>query len=256
MFKQQQQQQQNRPVNNKICRVCLSLVEDSVEINTVEQSTGFMPFRDKLALVVPEMMLDMIQDPVICIPCSEELKQAYEFKNKCMQTEEKIRRLVQNCGGVIYSLDLSNIANRSKVKIKQLPPLTPLADKPVTSSFPPAVILKVEKQTAKKTMASDGQSNEVIVVADETSENEAEIEFHAVNECAERNASEVEEQPLLVPKSEELIDINDDPLFFCEEKVKNKNCLFHFILFLLFRREKLIVLPAIFAVNASLECFV
>lgn len=96
---------------SKICRVCLVLVENaanSLRINTVEASTGFMPLRDKLALCVPEMVLDMIQDPVICTRCSLELQAAYEFKNKCLQTEEKIRRLIRSVGGVV---DLTQIAN-------------------------------------------------------------------------------------------------------------------------------------------------
>lgn len=217
----QHQQQQRQP--SKICRVCLSLVDECLEINTVEQSTGFMPYRDKLALVVPEMMLDMIQDPVICIPCSNGLKQAYEFKQKCMQTEGKIRRLVQNCGGVIYSLDLTNIADRSKIKIKQPPPLTPLI-KRQSMTFPPAIILKVDKQKQKQQIKKQVKIQIPEVVTVEDSGEEAEIEFHAVNELAEKNALELEEEPLLLPKTEEPIEIQDDPLFdpngtFTEDKV-------------------------------------
>lgn len=100
---------------SNICRICLVLVQDennSFSINTVEETTGFMPLRDKLALCVPEMVLDMIQDPVICTSCSVELQSAYEFKTKCLQTEEKIRRLIQSVGGTVYSMDLSKIATK------------------------------------------------------------------------------------------------------------------------------------------------
>lgn len=100
---------------SNICRICLVLVQDennSFSINTVEESTGFMPLRDKLALCVPEMVLDMIQDPAICTACSVELQAAYEFKTKCLQTEEKIRRLIQSVGGTVYSMDLSKIATK------------------------------------------------------------------------------------------------------------------------------------------------
>lgn len=251
--------------SSRICRVCLSLVEECMEINTVEHLTGFMPYRDKLALVVPEMMLDMIQDPAICMECSDELQQAYKFKKKCMDTEEKIRRLVQSYGGVIYSLDLSNIADKSKLKRKEaqsvtsistttttLPP-PPLLPKP--TKFPPAVILKITQQKPKTTIikkvepkqeqttAVDKQTVEIVaitksdgaIVAKETEETilpsvsgGGEIEFHAVNELAEKNVMEVD-GPLLLPKREEPIevedpfcDINTLPMPLFEDKVRHQ----------------------------------
>lgn len=241
MYQQQQQQEQEQQEvkPSRICRVCLSLVDECMEINTVEHSTGFMPYRDKLALVVPEMMLDMIQDPAICIDCSNELQEAYKFKQKCMQTEEKIRRLVQSYGGVIYSLDLSNIADRSKLKQKPQPP-PPLLPKP---KFPPAVILKVvqpksktgnnriiagrnpERKQQKVEIVAITKKEAGIVTKVKTNEEctilpsvscekqTDEIEFHAVNELSERNALEVD-GPLLLPKSEEIVDEQGDP--FCD----------------------------------------
>lgn len=173
---------------SKICRICLVLVENeanSVNINTVEESTGFMPLRDKLALCVPEMVLDMIQDPVICTTCSQELQAAYEFKNKCLQTEEKIRRLIQCVGGVVYSLDLSKIANPSTAAkppaIKAPPPVVQSPPPLVPTSaplrqYPPAIITKVEKMEKVKKHADP------VIVKKEPEAEVCEIEFQDVND--------------------------------------------------------------------------
>lgn len=239
---QQPQQQTNKLKPSRICRVCLSIVEESKEINTVEHSTGFMPYRDKLALVVPEMMLDMIQDPAICIECSDELQQAYKFKQKCMQTEEKIRRLVQSYGGVIYSLDLSNIADRSKLKQKNSETLLVAQPPPSSASskalkFPPAVLLKVtqqqpqvikkkedkveEKVVVKKNVIKTEVALPVETIVDETVAKpsvsgsqkvidvEDEIEFHAVDVMETKNPVE---ESLLIPQTEETVEEQSDPL--------------------------------------------
>lgn len=199
---------------NKICRVCLGLVEECIDINTVEETTGFMPYRDKLALVVPEMMLDMIQSPVICVSCCEQLNLAYEFKQKCMQTEEKIRRLVQSYGGVLYSLDLTNIANKPKVIIPQAP-------KPVRIiKFPPAVVVKVDgtksaKEIEFETAEEIAEKMKQVVKKDTVTvttkeEVKDEMEEEAVEEEEEEEEVEEEaEDPLLVPQtSSEQTEVN------------------------------------------------
>lgn len=179
---------------SKICRICLVLVENeanSISINTVEESTGFMPFRDKLALCVPEMVLDMIQDPVICTACSHELQASYEFKNKCLQTEEKIRRLIQCVGGVVYSLDLSKIANSNTRTPKQ---------QQSTSQYPPAIITKVitEKPTQKPV-----EIDKVIVKKEQDSD-VCEIEFQDVSRFTQPKLEEVS-----VPRD---VPVSNDPL--------------------------------------------
>lgn len=245
---------------NRICRVCLALVEDCMEINMVEEMTGYMPYRDKLAMVVPEMMLDMIQDPAICVECSDKLQQAYAFKKICMETEEKIRRLVQSYGGVIYSLDLSNIADRSKLKKKETvaaaaattttttaPPLVPLL--PRATKFPPAVILKIAQQKPPQKIEPKQDveivaitKNDGAIVAQQKTEDEAmilpsvsgggaavgsEIEFHAVNELDEVKPVLDDEGPLLLPEHEEPIDVDEqsDPLFDVTATVVHQNSL-------------------------------
>lgn len=239
---------------SRICRVCLTLVEECMEINMVEEMTGYMPYRDKLAMVVPEMMLDMIQDPAICFECSDKLQQAYAFKKICMETEEKIRRLVQSYGGVIYSLDLSNIADRSKLKKKEpvaiaAPPPPPLL--PRATKFPPAVILKIAQQKPPQKIEPKQDveivaltKNDGAIVAQQKTEDGAmilpsvsggaavggEIEFHAVNELEEEEEVKTEldgEGPLLLPKHEEAIDVDEqrDPLFDVSPMVVHQNSL-------------------------------
>lgn len=195
---------------SKICRICLVLVENeanSISINTVEESTGFMPFRDKLALCVPEMVLDMIQDPVICTACSHELQAAYEFKNKCLQTEEKIRRLIQCVGGVVYSLDLSKIANNAHA--------TPPKQPQTVSQYPPAVITKVEKPVQKPVEI------EKVIVKKEVDTDVCEIEFQDVTKLTREKPEEINVQadadmplsndPLIGSASSDLL-VSSDPL--------------------------------------------
>lgn len=186
---------------SKICRICLVLVENeanSISINTVEESTGFMPLRDKLALCVPEMVLDMIQDPVICTTCSRDLQAAYEFKNKCLQTEEKIRRLIQCVGGVVYSLDLSKIANANTRIDTRTDTRTPKQSSGV-QQYPPAVITKVKTE---KTVVKPVEVAKVIVKKEP--DPVCEIEFQDVSKLTQEKPEEVS-VPIDVP-------VSNDPL--------------------------------------------
>ena len=47
----------------------------------------------------------MIQDPMICLPCSEMVSTAYKFKLKCLETEEKLRMYAMNNGDVVNTTD-------------------------------------------------------------------------------------------------------------------------------------------------------
>jgi hypothetical protein len=50
-----------------------------------------MSLKDMLETFMPEMDLDIFDgEMVLCLQCSELLKNAYIFKNTCLKTEEKI----------------------------------------------------------------------------------------------------------------------------------------------------------------------
>ncbi|KAJ3653951.1 hypothetical protein Zmor_013171 [Zophobas morio] len=76
-----------------ICRTCLKTglsknayvnISRKVEINQLS-------FKDMLEVFMPEMDLDVSTgETVICLQCGDLLKNAYTFRNMCLQTETKI----------------------------------------------------------------------------------------------------------------------------------------------------------------------
>ncbi|CAH0548620.1 unnamed protein product [Brassicogethes aeneus] len=97
----------------KVCRLCLIKLQRGSKyfnINAVESFSGFMPYRDQLTTCIPEMALDLIPNPVICNVCRQALRLAYDFKNRCLKVEEKIRKHVESQpSGSEY--DLSELGN-------------------------------------------------------------------------------------------------------------------------------------------------
>ncbi|XP_017776680.1 PREDICTED: zinc finger protein 32-like isoform X2 [Nicrophorus vespilloides] len=74
-------------MSEDICRLCL---QKGSQNNFISLNFGQPSIKSKLLTLIPEMNLDVIQDPVICGPCSAALENAYQLKVKCLRSEEKI----------------------------------------------------------------------------------------------------------------------------------------------------------------------
>ncbi|KAB0791730.1 hypothetical protein PPYR_03530 [Photinus pyralis] len=100
----------------KACRTCLKVLYDETEcfaVDTEEESGTSLPsLRSKLISCVPEMALDVIQSAVICCNCFQALNAAYNFKNTCLQTEERIINYTQ-CNGT-SSIDIIDIVREDE----------------------------------------------------------------------------------------------------------------------------------------------
>ncbi|XP_018578691.1 uncharacterized protein LOC108916865, partial [Anoplophora glabripennis] len=72
--------------SQKICRLCMLPVESEfkcireVELEAIEK-------------MAPEMLIDIIRDPVICKPCFDSLCTHNSFLKDCLEVEEKIKSI-------------------------------------------------------------------------------------------------------------------------------------------------------------------
>lgn len=85
----------------KACRTCLKVLyndNDFLAVDTDDCDTNLPSVRSKLLTCVPELALDVIESAVICCTCFQALNAAYNFKNTCLQTEERIISYTQ-CNG-------------------------------------------------------------------------------------------------------------------------------------------------------------
>ncbi|KAK5638230.1 hypothetical protein RI129_012525 [Pyrocoelia pectoralis] len=85
----------------KACRTCLKVLyndNDFLAVDTDDCNTNLPSVRSKLLTCVPELALDVIESAVICCTCFHALNAAYNFKNTCLQTEQKIISYTQ-CNG-------------------------------------------------------------------------------------------------------------------------------------------------------------
>ncbi|KAF2897944.1 hypothetical protein ILUMI_08232 [Ignelater luminosus] len=71
-----------------ICRTCL---EEIIDSNCISLDDETNEIKQKLTLCVPELDLDVIPNACMCIYCANLLQTAYDFKQRCLRTEEKIR---------------------------------------------------------------------------------------------------------------------------------------------------------------------
>ncbi|XP_049824428.1 uncharacterized protein LOC109604079 isoform X2 [Aethina tumida] len=111
----------------KVCRLCLVRLQRGSKyfnVNAVESYSGFMPYRDQLTTCIPEMALDLIPNPVICNMCRQALRLAYDFKTKCLEVEEKIRKHVESQpSGEEYNLSaLANLDHGKRYNHLKQPP--------------------------------------------------------------------------------------------------------------------------------------
>ncbi|XP_023311255.1 uncharacterized protein LOC108911971 [Anoplophora glabripennis] len=70
--------------SQKICRLCIHLVES--EYRCI--GDGELEAIEKLA---PEMLINIVKDPVICKPCFESLCTHNSFLKDCLELKEKIK---------------------------------------------------------------------------------------------------------------------------------------------------------------------
>ncbi|KAF5301086.1 hypothetical protein FQA39_LY10905 [Lamprigera yunnana] len=84
----------------KACRTCLKVLLGNAEYYNIDNedtcNTGLPSLRSKLQMCIPEMSLDIIESAVICLLCLNSLNAAYDFKSKCLDTEEKIYNYCQS----------------------------------------------------------------------------------------------------------------------------------------------------------------
>ncbi|KAF2893350.1 hypothetical protein ILUMI_12821 [Ignelater luminosus] len=103
----------------KVCRTCLQVLNNDAKCLSVDTNDCSMEppsIRRKLLMCIPEMELDVQQQVVIiCMPCSIALNTAYDFKNKCLQTEERISSYVQYVGCSKESVNMFEVVNFNEV---------------------------------------------------------------------------------------------------------------------------------------------
>ncbi|KAL3271715.1 hypothetical protein HHI36_022186 [Cryptolaemus montrouzieri] len=80
---------------SSICRICLLFTSNnqSLDVDSVMSTTNTL-LRDMVQLCIPEMDLDLTTKPKICTTCSSEIEKFYNFKNSCLDTENKVRNFL------------------------------------------------------------------------------------------------------------------------------------------------------------------
>ncbi|KAK5638475.1 hypothetical protein RI129_012770 [Pyrocoelia pectoralis] len=71
-----------------ICRTCLEEINDNNRLNLDNDENNV---KTQLSECVPELDLDLIPNAYLCVYCARVLQNSYEFKLKCLQSEEVIR---------------------------------------------------------------------------------------------------------------------------------------------------------------------
>ncbi|KAF2879350.1 hypothetical protein ILUMI_26820 [Ignelater luminosus] len=163
----------------KVCRTCLCKIYD-LNYFTLTSNTVTTVIKSQLALCVPEMVVDMVIEPVICSSCVTSLHAAFNFKYQCLQTEEQIRAYLKKHNSFINNFDLTNMFSNdiecTDVAISSESMSTDL-DK-ITSDIPS--LFNNSPRNDKKTCESSNEDNEIttLEMVDELEENQ--IEFNTV----------------------------------------------------------------------------
>ncbi|KAF5279806.1 hypothetical protein FQA39_LY18228 [Lamprigera yunnana] len=93
--------------DNKMSRVCRVCLEKTIDSNFIQLSDSTIEIKAQLKDCIPELDLDLIANSYLCMFCLQDLQNAYEFKQKCLQSEERIRKFLQKN----YISDLTEITD-------------------------------------------------------------------------------------------------------------------------------------------------
>lgn len=78
--------------------------------------------------------LDVVIDAVMCKLCTANLETAYDFKVKCLQTEEQLRTLLQSSGR--SQIDFNELLQRQRLVV---PKTVIVIQRPAVKQYRPAL---------------------------------------------------------------------------------------------------------------------
>ncbi|KAK4878454.1 hypothetical protein RN001_010960 [Aquatica leii] len=81
--------------DNKMSHVCRTCLEQIIDLNYIELNDDAGNIKDQIVQCIPELDLSLVPNAYLCTYCAQALHNAYEFKQKCLHTEEIIRNHVQ-----------------------------------------------------------------------------------------------------------------------------------------------------------------
>ncbi|KAF5301087.1 hypothetical protein FQA39_LY10906 [Lamprigera yunnana] len=100
-----------------VCRTCFQIVQNGTRfwnLNTLELNSEQALLKKKLEACVPEIIVDRVNNSIICDVCVGALNVAYDFKTKCVENETKIYQYM--AGKETDTIDLCNfIQNTSDI---------------------------------------------------------------------------------------------------------------------------------------------
>ncbi|KAK9869606.1 hypothetical protein WA026_003354 [Henosepilachna vigintioctopunctata] len=104
-----------------ICRSCLSISAELITVHIDNSNFGLI-LKNMLMTCIPEMDLNLLDNPIICTQCTDLLKEFYSFKSKCLQTEEEIvtfkedtKTQIVNLAGLIKTQECKENETREQI---------------------------------------------------------------------------------------------------------------------------------------------
>ncbi|KAF2878997.1 hypothetical protein ILUMI_27179 [Ignelater luminosus] len=104
-----------------VCRTCLQSFPSSLVtlLNQADDSDQ-ISLREKLLTCVPELTVDIVNEPVVCHDCSAAIALGYQFKSICLENEKILYRFIkyrkQNVYDLLTTSDLLRLTRKDIIE--------------------------------------------------------------------------------------------------------------------------------------------
>ncbi|KAF2894658.1 hypothetical protein ILUMI_11519 [Ignelater luminosus] len=159
----------------RACQACLKLIEDGkplfylsdIYVDPIRFTSDTITIKDKLTDCVPELLLDSVPNGILCELCINLVMIAYEFRQRCLETQHKIYGYLQQMP-TNTKIDVNEIAiyyNRLEIIAKGGNPFATESNKGISVSS--VTTTRGEQNTYSKPFENNTSS-----VCNQSSQNE------------------------------------------------------------------------------------